>query len=156
MGTVPETFYFPIFGSLCIRSLFAHRAKVQELLDSFSILCKRQNIKFPKESCTFILGSLSPSSREMNTILLCIKSFIYRSKCCKTGFYSCKTLKQEIYEFRIFLSRLAKREDSLLSCALNFLPITIFVSICRINKFVFTNVYHFSNSSSASITLFDV
>ena len=30
-------------------------AKVQELLDNISILCKRQNIEFPKESCTFIL-----------------------------------------------------------------------------------------------------
>ena len=56
--------------------------KVQELLDNFSILCKRKNIEVPKESCFFILGCLSPSSREMNTILLCFKSFIYRSKCC--------------------------------------------------------------------------
>ena len=31
------------------------------------------------------------------------------------------------------LSRLAKREDSLLSCASDFLPITVFVSISRIN-----------------------
>ena len=41
--------------------------------DNFSILCKRKNIEFPKESCNFILGSLSPSSRKMDTILLCIK-----------------------------------------------------------------------------------
>ena len=48
--------------------------KVQELLDKFSILCKRQNTEFPKESCTFILGRLSPNSREINTLPLCIKS----------------------------------------------------------------------------------
>ena len=38
---------------------------------------------------------------------------------------------------RSFLSRLSKQEDSLISCASDFLPITIFVSIRR----VFTNVY---------------
>ena len=46
-------------------------------------------------------------------------------------------------EFQIvFLSRLAKREDSLLSRASDFLPINVFIlSIRRINEFVFTNVY---------------
>ena len=41
----------------------------------------------------------------------------------------------------IFFSRLAKRGGSLLSCASDFLPITVFVSIRRINQFIFTNVY---------------
>lgn len=57
------------------------KLKVQECLDSCSIRCKRNNIEFPKESCAFILGSLSPSSKEM----LCIKAFIYKSKCCNVS-----------------------------------------------------------------------
>ena len=76
--------------------------KVQELLDNFSILCKIKNIEFPKESCTFILGSLSPNSRELNTILLCIKSFIYRSKCCNETL----TLQGLLGDIKILLSTL--------------------------------------------------
>ena len=58
----------------------------------------------------------------------------------------------------LFLSRLTKREDSLLSCASDFLPITVFVRIRWINQFVFTNVYLplFKYFSFVSNTLFDV
>ena len=38
----------------------------------------------------------------------------------------------------IFLSRLAQREDFLLSCASDFLPITVFVSIRRVYQRSFT------------------
>ena len=62
------------------------------LLDNFSILCKRKNIEFPKQSCTFILGSLSLSSREINTLLLCSKCLNVamrlwpgKDRCCGTN-----------------------------------------------------------------------
>ena len=43
-------------------------------------------------------------------------------------------IKQSIESMSaIFFSRLGKRGDSLLSCASDFLPITVFVSIGRIN-----------------------
>ena len=38
-----------------------------------------------------------------------------------------------------FLSRLAKQEDSLLSCASDFLPITVFLSIRRIITCIHTH-----------------
>ena len=61
-------------------------------------MCKRKNIEFPKENCIFILGS----SREMNTILLCIKSFIYRSKYCNETL----TLQGLLGDIKILLSTL--------------------------------------------------
>ena len=52
--------------------------KVQERLDNFSVLYKRKEYWISKQSCTVILGGLSPSSREMKTKFLCVKSFLYR------------------------------------------------------------------------------
>ena len=39
------------------------------------------------------------------------------------------------------LSRLAKQEDSLLSCASDFLPTNVFVNLRRTNQFIFTYAY---------------
>ena len=63
-------------------------------------------------------------------------------------------------KFRGFLSGpfLSESAREARACASDFLPITVFVSIRRINEFVFTNVYLplFKYFSFAPITLFDV
>ena len=64
---------------------------------------------------------------------LCMDSHYHRNESCYDSMYICEQSLSNLKISIFILSRLAKREDSLLSCASDFLRITVFVSICTIN-----------------------